>query len=449
MLSYPDDPSAAVTVLDPRRGFVLAMVGGDQHDYWRNRNAGRVNLATAAGGTGRQSGSSFKPFALVAALERRHVRLGDVLRSLRRCSSPSESGRVWDVTNAEGAGFGTMTLREATVHSVNTVYAQLIDQLGPRNGRRGGHAHGAPVLPEREQSDRERLQPNLSAVLGTNEVNTLEMASAYGTLATGGPSGPSRSGLHGSPMHAGRSSGRPMRLPSVSSIPRSPRSRTSILSEAVLYGTGTAANIGRPQIGKTGTAMDHSDAWFVGAIPQMVAAVWVGFPQGQVRMEPPRTRVTVFGGTWPAQIWRLLMLEASRGLPPMEFPNPDVGFVSVTVDATQEPYCLPNPFTLPQNIQTLQFIAGTEPTKVCTSPSSLQQVLIPSADRLVGTARDRGTDRGGVLRGRQDRALDAAERHGDPAGPGRGHGGVPDEHRHDHGVAGPNPRNSEEPEQPG
>ena len=73
------------------------------------------------------------------------------------------------------------------------------------------------------------------------------------------------------------------------------------------------------------------------------------------------------------------MLEASRGLPPMEFPNPDIGFVSATVDATQEPYCLPNPFTLPQNIQTLQFIAGTEPTKVCTTPSSLQQVLIPSA----------------------------------------------------------------------
>ena len=60
-----------------------------------------------------------------------------------------------------------------------------------------------------------------------------------------------------------------------------------ILNEAVLFGTGTAANIGRPQIGKTGTAMDHSDAWFVGAIPQMVASVWIGYPQGQIRMEPP------------------------------------------------------------------------------------------------------------------------------------------------------------------
>jgi membrane peptidoglycan carboxypeptidase len=107
--------------------------------------------------------------------------------------------------------------------------------------------------------------------------------------------------------------------------------------------------------------------------------VWVGYPQGQVRMEPPRSRITVYGGTWPAQIWRLLMLEAARALPVMEFPHPDVGSVSVAVDATQEPYCLPNPFTLPQNIQTLQFIVGTEPTKICTSPSSLQRVLIPSA----------------------------------------------------------------------
>jgi membrane peptidoglycan carboxypeptidase len=125
--------------------------------------------------------------------------------------------------------------------------------------------------------------------------------------------------------------------------------------------------------------MDHADAWFVGAIPQMVAAVWVGFPQGQIRMEPPRTRITVYGGTWPAQIWRILMLEASRGLPVMDFPDPDVGFVTVAVDASQQPICLPNPFTLPQNVEMMQFTVGTEPTELCTSPSSLQEVLVPSA----------------------------------------------------------------------
>jgi penicillin-binding protein 1A len=204
------------------------------------------------------------------------------------------------------------------------------------------------------------------------------MASAYGTLATGG--------LRASPVPISRitdpqgktiwkADTTPKRVldPQVTSI------ANDVLKDVVLYGTGTAANIGRPQIGKTGTAMDHSDAWFVGAIPQMVAAVWIGFPQGQIPMEPPRTRITVYGGTWPAQIWRLLMLQATAGVPVMEFPSPDVGFVSVAVDATQQPYCLPNPFTLPQNVETLQFIVGTEPTHLCRSPTSLQRVLVPSA----------------------------------------------------------------------
>ena len=375
VLSYPTDPSAAVTVLDPRTGFVLAMVGGDQLDYWLDRNAGRVNLATAMGGTGRQSGSSFKPFALVAALEA-GMSPSEIFPAPSTLQLALESGEIWDVTNAEGAGYGSMSLRAATVHSVNTVYAQLIDRLGAGTVVEVAQRMGLRCCP-RVSHPRHPLQPYLSAVLGTNEVNTLEMASAYGTLATGGvrtrPVPVSRvTDAHGAVIWSANTSGDRVLDPQVASV------ANEILHEAVLFGTGTAANIGRPQIGKTGTAMDHSDAWFVGAIPQMAAAVWIGFPEGQVPMEPPETRITVFGGTWPAQIWRLLMLEASRGLPVMAFPNPEVGFVSVSVDASQEPNCLPNPFTLPQNIQTLQFIEGTEPTKVCTSPSSLQQVLVPS-----------------------------------------------------------------------
>ena len=69
VLTYPSDPDAAVTVLDPRTGFVRAMVGGSDADYWANVAAGRVNLATGSGGSGRQTGSAFKAFALVAALE--------------------------------------------------------------------------------------------------------------------------------------------------------------------------------------------------------------------------------------------------------------------------------------------------------------------------------------------------------------------------------------------
>jgi penicillin-binding protein 1A len=375
VLSYPDDPSAAVTVVDPRNGFVLAMVGGDQRDYWRDRDAGRVNLATAMGGTGRQSGSSFKPFALVAALEA-GLSPSETFPAPSTLQLALETGEIWDVTNAEGAGYGSMTLRSATIRSVNTVYAQLIDRLGPTTVVEVAERMGIRCC-RRVSNPRAPLEPYLSAVLGTNEVNTLEMATAYGTLATGGvrsrPVPVSRvTDARGTVLWSANTTGDRVLDPQIASV------ANEILNEAVLYGTGTAANIGRPQIGKTGTAMDHNDAWFVGAVPQMVAAVWVGFPQGRIRMEPPRTRITVFGGTWPAQIWRLLMLEATAGLPASTFPNPEVGFVSVSVDASQTPNCLPNPFTLPQNIETLQFIEGTEPTEMCTSPSSLQEVLVPS-----------------------------------------------------------------------
>jgi penicillin-binding protein 1A len=376
VLSYPGDPAAAVTVLDPRTGHVLAMVGGNVRDYWADRDAGRVNLATASGGTGRQSGSSFKPFALVAALEG-GMSPSTTFSAPSNLQVPLEGGGVWDVTNAEGTGYGSMTLRSATVNSVNTVYAQVIDRLGPRTVVEVAQRMGLRCC--REVSNPQHpLRPYLSAVLGSNEVNTLEMASAYGTLASGGlrtrPVPVARiTDARGSTVWKADATPERVLDPQVVSV------ANGVLKDVVLYGTGTAANIGRPQIGKTGTAMDHSDAWFVGAIPQMVAAVWIGFPQGQIRMEPPRTRITVFGGTWPAQIWRILMLEVARGLPVTDFPSPDVGFVSIAVDATQQPYCLPNPFTLPQNVQTLQFIVGTEPTALCTSPSALQQVLVPSA----------------------------------------------------------------------
>src|SRR5207245_2880134 len=111
--------------------------------------------------------------------------------------------------------------------------------------------------------------------------------------------------------------------PSITSV------ANSILQKVVLYGTGVAANIGRPQIGKTGTGQNYTNAWFVGAVPQLVTAVWVGFPQGQISMQPPRTRITVFGGTWPAQIWRLFMLKATAHMPVRQFPTANVQYVSV------------------------------------------------------------------------------------------------------------------------
>jgi penicillin-binding protein 1A len=375
LLRYPNDPDGAMTVIDPRTGFVRAMVGGDDADYWKDADAGRVNLATGEGGLGRQTGSAFKAYALVTALEH-GVSPTTVFPAPSTIDIPLDDGSIWHVTNAEGSGYGSMSLASATVNSVNTVYAQLIQQLGPEEVVETAERMGMRCCP-RVSEPREPLSPFLSAVLGTNEANTLEMASAYGTLATGGAHADpvpvvSITDPHGATLWQAHPDPKQVLEPDVAS------SANDILQDAVSFGTGRSAIIGRPQIGKTGTADTHTNAWFVGAIPQLTAAVWVGFHEGLIPMEPPRTRITVFGGTWPAQIWRLFMLKAADGLPERTFPTPDVGYLSVAVDVTQSPYCLPNAYTLPQRIDTLQFIEGTEPTEVCTTPTTVQAVPVPS-----------------------------------------------------------------------
>jgi penicillin-binding protein 1A len=333
-----------------------------------------VNLATGAGGSGRQTGSAFKVFALVAALE--HGYSPDTtFAAPATITLPLPGGGSWSVTNADGSGYGTLSLRTATEESVNTVYAQLVQQLGADTVVRTAKAMGMRCCTNVGDPKSPLLAVD-SAVLGSNEANTLEMASAYGTLATGG--------RHVNPVPVesvvapdGSILWQASPQPNQVVDPQVAAAANDILQDVVLYGTGTAANLGRPQIGKTGTDDNHDNAWFVGAVPQLSAAVWVGFHQGQIPMEPPRTRITVFGGTWPAQIWRLLM-QVTRSRPPEPCPTPPVSYVSVAIDTTQQPACLPNEFTLPTHIATVNFVAGTQPTHVCTSPDSLQQVLVPS-----------------------------------------------------------------------
>ncbi|MDP9297400.1 MAG: transglycosylase domain-containing protein [Actinomycetota bacterium] len=385
VLSYPSDPAGAMTVMDPTTGYVRAMVGGRTGDYWDGTPGARVNLATGEGGTGRQSGSSFKPFALVAAIEN-GISPSTVFSAPSSIQIPMEGGHVWSVTNAEGSGYGSLSLADATIHSVNTVYAQLIDRVGAAKVVAVAKRMGIRCCTHVSQPTHPLL-PYLSAVLGTNEVNTLEMADAYSTLASGGSRVdpvPVLSVTDAKGNVLWRADPRPRRMldPQIASVV------DQILQNVVLYGTGTAANIGRPQIGKTGTAMDHSNAWFVGAIPQLTAAVWVGYPRGQIPMVPPRTRITVFGGTWPAGIWRVFMERAALNLPVRTFPQPAIGYVSVAVDTTQQPYCLPNQYTLPQNVQTLQFVAGMQPRKTCTTPTSLQSITVPSVIGLPQAAAE-------------------------------------------------------------
>ncbi|MHB1477777.1 MAG: transglycosylase domain-containing protein, partial [Coriobacteriia bacterium] len=253
ILDRPEDPDCALVAVDPRTGYIKAMVGG--RDWATNK----FNFATQAR---RQPGSSFKVFTLVTALE------AGMNPDRRRVNSASPAviqtgGTPWKVGNAEGGGGrGYITLRQATVGSVNTAFARLIAEMGAEKVVETAHRMGVTS----------NLDPVLSITLGSQEVTPLEMASAFGTLAADGKHyshtpitkivGPQGETLYEAQPQAEQAITHSIAY-----------AATQILKGVISGGTATRARIGRPAAGKTGTTQDYRDAWFVGYTPQLSAAV--------------------------------------------------------------------------------------------------------------------------------------------------------------------------------
>jgi membrane peptidoglycan carboxypeptidase len=368
------DPYGALVAVEPGTGAVRAMVGG--RDWWGDARFGRLNLATGAGGGGRPAGSAFKTFALVAALER-GIPPEAVFEAPERLvvGRARRRGPAWRVANFEGHGFGKATLRSATALSINTVYAGLLLRLGDGDADRGARA---VVEAAARMGVASPLRAVPSAVLGTGEVTPLEMAAAYATLAARGrravPFGVRRiTGADGRVLYQARPDSHQVVRPEVAAI------AADVLRGVVDHGTGVRGRIGRPAAAKTGTTQDHADAWYVGFTPSLAAAVWVGYPQGQVPMVPPRTRERVSGGTWPATIWARFMGPALAGRPHGRFPRPDTSLVRVALDVRRG--CLPNRFTPAAAVASVVYLRASAPTRTCREPHGPVPGVVPA---LVG-----------------------------------------------------------------
>jgi penicillin-binding protein 1A len=299
------DPAGALVSIDPVNGHVLAYVGGP--DFFGSAPDAEFDLA----GQGvRQPGSSFKPFVLAAALQngipltRTYAAPGSIVIKL-----PDSSD--WRVKNYDGGGGGRENLVEATVDSVNTVYAQLVMDVGPQKvvdlAALMGIRTPLPAYP--------------SAALGADGVSVLDMASAYATLAA--------DGVRSDPVLVTRVTRADGSIVYTAPVTRTrvisanlARTVTGVLQQVVQRGTGTKARLDRPVAGKTGTAESWHDAWFVGYTPNVSTAVWVGYPASSKSMVPPTTPITVAGGTWPAQIWHEYEVVALAGAPVVQFPTP-------------------------------------------------------------------------------------------------------------------------------
>ncbi|PKQ15326.1 MAG: penicillin-binding protein [Actinobacteria bacterium HGW-Actinobacteria-7] len=295
-LPNKSDPRAALVSIDPRNGYVKALVGG--RDYHKSK----FNLATQGK---RQPGSSFKTFVLVTALDKGMPPSFNI-----DSSSPAyipTKPKPWVVGNSEGSGHGMISLASATHASVNTVFARVAWEIGIKSVVKTAHAMGITT----------KIPNYPSVALGAANVTPYEMASAYGTLATGG--------IHHDPVvitkvedssgeviYKAKTKGKRVVRKSVAVA------ATNVLKGVITGGTARRAQIGRPAAGKTGTSQNYRDAWFVGYTPQLVTAIWVGHATERTIFVHGSH---AFGGTVAAPIWATFMKKALKGQKIMQFPT--------------------------------------------------------------------------------------------------------------------------------
>lgn len=294
-------PNAAMKVgltsIDPADGAIVALYGGPDY-ITQARNAVTQDAA--------QAGSTFKPFALVAALEN-----GVSLSKTYSGTSPMKV-KGWDagsVRNFNNEKFGTIDLVKATAQSVNTVFAQLNVEIGPDKtaevAKRAGV--GSPV------------GTNPANVLGTDTVRPIDMADAFATFAA--------QGYHSKPFIvreatylkdgavAYRGAGAREQVFQAGVMADVTFAMTRVVQEG--SGKKWVKPLGRPIAGKTGTSSDNKSAWFVGYTPQLATAVAFYQPTAPAG-EPPvvgQDTITPFGkgvkeitgGTWPAALWAAYM----------------------------------------------------------------------------------------------------------------------------------------------
>ncbi len=301
-LPYSTDPSSALVSINPDNGEIESMVSSSSYD------SSQFNLAAQGH---RQPGSTFKAFVLTTAIKQ-----GIDPYTTYYTSKPLDLNLPkwghWEVHTADEGYLGKVNLQQATVASDNTVFAQLDLDVGPERVAATAKSMGIT-------SPLDGIPAEGIGGLRVG-VSPLELADAYATLADGG--------IHHDPIaikrvvFPGGRTERPNRAPPRRVISEAVAYEvTRLLHDNITEGTGTAAYTGCPgQAGKTGTTDRETDAWFAGYQPNLTTVVWVGYPQSNAIEMTDVHGITVFGGTFPAEIWHSLYSGAE--IPCEEFDKP-------------------------------------------------------------------------------------------------------------------------------
>jgi penicillin-binding protein 1A len=301
-LPYSEDPASALVSIDPRNGYIKAMVSSSNYDQ------SQFNLAAQGH---RQPGSTFKAFVLTTAIKQGIDPYSTYYTSKHLDLDLPEWGH-WEVSTADEGYLGRVNLQQATVASDNTVFAQLDLDVGPQNVAATAKSMGI-------ESELDGIPAEGIGGLRIG-VSPLELTDAYATLAAGG--------IHRNPIAIRRvdfpdgRTDRPERADPKRVVPEAVAYEVwRLLHDNITEGTGTAAYTGcAGQGGKTGTTDNFTDAWFTGIQPNLTTAVWVGYPQSNAIEMTSVHGAAVFGGTFPAEIWHSLYSNAE--VPCEEFSKP-------------------------------------------------------------------------------------------------------------------------------
>ncbi len=281
----PKGAQGALVSLD-RDGAILAMVGGT--DYV----ASNFNRATAAM---RQPGSAWKLFVYLAALEAGYTPEDKVVDTPVTIDG-------WRPRNSNGRNVGETDLRTAFAYSINTVAAQLGNEVG----------FGTVASMARRFGISSKVDTNPSMVLGSSEVRVIEMTQAFaGIAAKGVPVEPygivKVTGASGDVLYTRKAVRASEAVPDYVVA-----GMTDLLQAAVQTGTGRAADIGRPVAGKTGTTSSNKDGWFIGFSSGITTGVWMG-------RDDAKAVPGLQGGRAPAQAFAAYMRFAVKSRPVEQF----------------------------------------------------------------------------------------------------------------------------------
>jgi membrane peptidoglycan carboxypeptidase len=354
LLGDAGDPTTAIASVEPGNGAIRVLFGGlDPNLEFDPASQGR-----------RQPGSSFKPYVYLAMLK-----AGIDPRSQFDSSSPQTlrcNGAPWTVNNFEGEGRGMIDVDEAMTRSVNVVFAQLMTKVDPGAVR---------DVAEKAGISREALTPPECAMaLGglRHGVSPLEQASGFATFAA--------KGVAAEPYAIVRIKDRRgnvvyERKPKTTQAFRDKEAGVvnAALKRVVEGGTGTAAAIGRPLAGKTGTSENYGNAWFVGYTPQLSTAVWVGRPEGDTPMRGVHG-INVTGGSFPARIFSRYMKAALAGVPATDLYTASVDDLGLKSTVSTAP---PEPSTTVESTTTTTMPVITLPTFPTTLPTTPPRATVP------------------------------------------------------------------------